>query len=182
MTMLNRLIRFIKQLDRQELYQFMGGTLAAVILILSLFFYRYYSVVYTLQNRLRRINKVRVEGQEILTQYEQVIQQQQKVDEILNRDPNFKIKQFFIDTLKKLNLIEQMGKDPEVTSQELVAGYTENKMDIRLNSITMQQLVELLHALEQNERVYVKEIKITSVPSRQALDVALVVATFEKQT
>ena len=182
MTLLSRLIRFIKQLDLRELYQLIGGVLITVLFILGLFFYRYYSMINLLQNRMRRINKVRVEGQEILTQYEEVVQQQQRVEETLKRDPSFKIKEFFNGTLQKLALASYMDKDPEITQQDLVMGYTEQKLDVRLNGITMQQLVELLHALEQNERVYIKEIKITSVPSKQAVDVALVVATFEKQT
>ncbi len=58
--------------------------------------------------------------------------------------------------------------------------YIEITMDVRLAAITMQQLVELLHGIEQSERVYIKEMKITAVPQKQALDVALVVATFEE--
>jgi type II secretory pathway component PulM len=180
MTMFNRIIRFVKQLDVRETYQFIGGLVALISLVVGLFFYRYYSLINGLQRQMVRINQQRVVTQELLSRYDEVVQQQHHVEELLKRDPNFKLKQFFIDTLQKLSLANSLVRDPEVASQALVTDYIEIKMDVRLTAITMQQLVELLHAVEQSERVYIKEMKITAVPQKQMLDVTLVVATFEE--
>lgn len=180
MTMFSRMIRFFKQLDTRETYQVIGGIVACLILFVGIFFYRYYSLVYGLQRQMVRVNQQRLVAQQLLASYDEVVQQQHRVEEILKRDPNFKLKQFFIDTLQKLGLTPRLVRDPEVASQALVTDYIEITMDVRLAAITMQQLVELLHGIEQSERVYIKEMKITAVPQKQALDVALVVATFEE--
>ncbi len=46
-------------------------------------------------------------------------------------------------------------------------------------AMTMQQLVDLLYKIEQNERVYTKDLKITKKSKSPTIDVSLVIATLE---
>jgi hypothetical protein len=183
MNFFQRFTRFVRLLDDKERYQFFAALLGAILLVLGLFFYRYYHAIHVQQRLVVRVQQQRIESEHILARYDIVLQQQQKVDALLQADPNFKIKQMFISTLQSLALLPKLSKDPEVHSGYLVEGYNEMKIEAVLHGLTMQELVTLLHTIEQNERVYIKEVKVqTSDGARDTLDSTVVIATFEATT
>ena len=55
----------------------------------------------------------------------------------------------------------------------------EIKLDVSFGDINMKELVELLYKIEQNERVYTKDLKITKNLKKPSIDVSMVIATFE---
>lgn len=182
MIQLVRVRNFFRSLEPQEVYKYTALILAIILLISGLILWRYYAGVQSLQRKLGLLNKQRLETRSLLEKNDYVLQQQIRVDEILERDKNFKIKEYFISVVQKLGLANLISKDPEITSNELVNGYTEIKLDVSLSSMNMKQLVDLLYNIEQNERVYTKDLKITKSLRTQTIDVSLVIATFEATT
>ena len=75
-----------------------------------------------------------------------------------------------------------ISKEADWSTQELVPGYTEIKLDVGLSGLNMKQLVDLLYKIEQNERVYTKDLKIIKNLKSPTIDVTLVIATFEATT
>jgi hypothetical protein len=179
MIQLARIRNFLKNLDMPEIYKYTGILLGAVALILGLILWNYYSGVQTLQKRLIAVNKQRTETRQLLEKNEQVLQQQAHVDAVLDRDKNFKIKEYFMAIVQKLGLSSLISKDADISANTLVNDYTEIKLDVGLSGMNMQQLVDLLYNIEQNERVYTKELKITKSLRSATIDVSLVIATFE---
>lgn len=170
---------FIKRLDTKQAYQFIGAILAVVILMMIIMLFGYYRSIQKLQQRLRRVNQQRQITRSILEKNEYVLQQQAKVDEILAQDKNFKIKEYFNGVVQAAGLTGLISKEADWSAQELVPGYTEIKLDVGFSGLNMKQLVDLLYKIEQNERVYTKDLKIIKNLKSPTIDVTLVIATFE---
>lgn len=179
MMQLARVRNFLKNLEPREVYQYTAILLAVLILLCSGVLWSYYSGIQQLQKRLAGVNRQRTETRALLEKNEYVLQQQARVDEILERDSNFKIKEYFMGVIQKLGLGGLISKDADISSNELVNGYTEIKLDVGLSGMNMKQLIDLLYNIEQNERVYTKDLKITKSLRTPTIDVSLVIATFE---
>jgi len=181
MGIFKRIAEFIQQLDEQETIRFIGICFGVVLLCMIFLLYRYYSIAHQLERRLKRVNQQRIEARSILAKHDLVLKQQRKVDELLKHDSNFKIKEFFATILQTLGIAQNLLKDPDTASQPLMEGYIEIKLESRLTGLSMYQLVELLQKIEQNERVYIKDITITK-SKQNMLDILLIIATFETTT
>lgn len=179
MMQLARVRNFLKNLDTQEVYKYTGIMLAVIILFSGIMLWRYFSGIETLQKRLAALNRQRSEARSLLEKNEYVLQQQARVDDILARDKNFKIKEYFISVVQKLGFGNLVSKDADISSNTLGNDYTEIKLDVSLSGMNMQQLVDLLYNIEQNERIYTKDLKITKSLRSPTIDVSLVIATFE---
>lgn len=178
----DRIREYIKKLDPQQLYRAIGIVFGVVLLIMSFLLYSYYSETQQLERKLRRLNQQREQARAILERYVKVLQQRAKVDEILAKDKNFKIIQYFTNIEQRLQLTQFRTREPEIASEEKVDGYTEIKLTVTLGGINMKQVADLLYALEQNERVYIKELTLTKMQGAPLVDMSLVIATFEATT
>lgn len=175
----SRIRDYIKKLDTEQLFKAIGIVFGGVIVVVGVLLYSYYNGNDQLERKLRRLNQQRDQARVILEKYAKVRQQQAKVDEILAKDTNFKIMQYFTTIVQRLQLAQLITREPEISSEELVDGYTEIKLTVTLSGLNMKQVVDLMYALEQNERVYIKEITITKTQKAPIVDFALVIATFE---
>jgi predicted transcriptional regulator len=178
MTFPERIVRFIRRLDTREFYQFIGGVLAVTLLLVGFFMYRYYHAAYDVQRRMIHLNKQIAQTQKVLEEYSKVRAQKNKVDELIARNVAFRIQPFFIEALQAAGIGKNMSKDPTITRHDLVEGYIEIRLEANLSGLSMQQLVTLLQKLEENERVYVRALRIIATPAH-LLDVMLGIATFE---
>ena len=171
---------FIRNLDEREFLRYLAVVLGSLVLVLGFLIFFNSSKVNSLQLRLKRINKQREETREILQKHAIVKQQQAEVDAILAKDPTFKIKEYFTGIVAELNLIQNNTKQAEVSEpQDLDNGYSEVKLNAGFTDLNMKQLCELLYKIEQNERIYTKEIVITKSLKTPTIDVTLVVATLQ---
>lgn len=135
----------------------------------------------TSERRIKKVNQLREQAKAILTRHAIVKKQQAEVDTVLERDNSFKIKEFFTTAITKLGLTGSISKQPEVTDpQDLGNGYSEIKLDASFSGVSTQQLVDILYQIEQNERIYTKEVIVTKAPKSATLDLALVIATLQK--
>lgn len=105
------------------------------------------------------------------------------MDEIIAQDPNFKIAGYFEDVLNKLGLASKKSSKLEVTTPAQEGRYQETVLNAKLSDMSMKELTELLKEIEQNKRVFAKELEITaSKKTANTIDVNITIATLEAQT
>lgn len=183
MVVLDKLKDFIQELDEKTFYTYLIGFLVAIVLLMSTTMFFNYRKVHALKKRISRINNNRKSLQDILTTYERVKQQKADVASMLDKDKNFKIVGEVDTVLTSLNLINNRtsyNQSSEV--KESLPEYTEIRLVIQLADLNTKQLVELLHEIEKNERIYTKELEITRSPSKPSIDVTLSIATLQART
>ena len=182
MSVLTTLTTFLQQKDRKELSIYFGLFISILLCVVGIIVYTHKSAVYRLQSQLRQINKQREIAQQILQKNKIVLAQQQAVKEVIAQEPNFYIGQYFNDLIAQFNLQKNITKEPEGSESEVESGtYIERKLGATLANITMKQLCDLLYKIEQNQRVYTKDLKIIKNIKNGLLDVTLIIATLEAQ-
>lgn len=181
--MLDQVRTFIITQEKTLRFYYFAGFIGAFAIIMFGFMYYFYSSVHGLEQRISRINRQREETRTILQKHALVKQQQAEVDAILAKDSSFRIKEYFTSVINELGLMNNATKPAEVTEpQDLTPNYAEIKLDASFSDINMKQLVELLYKIEQNERIYTKELVITKAQKGRSLDVTLVIATLQQKT
>lgn len=177
MKWLSSLQKWISNQDSQQFSIFLSIVLSAVLVLMGIGFYSYYTTVGKLTKRMRQINTLRQETGSIVQTYEHVRAQRAEVDTMLAKDPNFKILGYTTDLLAKLNLSAK-----QTTAQrDLDKRYQETTVTAQLFGITMRQLVELLKQIEQNKRVYTKYLEISAAKNKN-IDVTLTIGTLQLKT
>lgn len=182
MNIVTRMKDWILNLDEREFYQFCAAFIGSLMALVLLFLYMRYSSSSSSYDRLKRINQLRTEARQLLQEHESVLQQQREVDALLAKDPAFLIKEYFLGIMRELRLEQTMTKPAEVSEpQELSKGYNEIKLEASCSDLNMRQLTDLLYKIEQNERIYTKELVITKATKTPTIDVTLVIATLQQQ-
>ncbi|HBL98166.1 TPA: hypothetical protein DDZ86_00815 [Candidatus Dependentiae bacterium] len=180
MNFLVRLKHFLDELDRKRFYQYMGGVILFVALLLTgvVFFERYR--IGNLKDEIKKTNKLRDEARELLRRNAIVNLHKTEVDEILTQDKLFRIKEFFSQVVAEVGLTGNSSKEAELSSpQDLNNGYSEIRLDASFTGISTQQLSNLLVQLGKNRRIYIKELVATKSQQKATIDVSLIVATLQ---
>lgn len=168
-------------LDDRQMKLLSGISILLFFIATSTMLYIAVRRVDTSERRIKKVNQLREQAKGILTRHAIVKKQQAEVDTVLERDSSFKIKEFFGTAIGRLGLAGSISKQPEVTDpQDLGNGYSEIKLDASFTGLSTQQLVDILYQIEQNERIYTKEVIVTKAPKSPTLDLALVIATLQK--
>jgi hypothetical protein len=179
MEFLVRIKIFFEQLDERQFQRYIALFFALLFLLSGIIFYTYWSKISTLKTRAVFINRKRKEIKEILERYEIVKKQQAEVDTMLAKDRDFKIAGYFNDVITKLNLVQHKTREPETSRDTLDNGYTEVKLYASFSNLSTQNVVEMLDALEQNERIYTKELEMYKPNSNKTINVNILIATLE---
>lgn len=183
MKFLSHLAERIRRRDSTELLRIIIIISLSIIAILSFLFYSYNTSKHLLMQKYSHINKERTKIRTLLAQHDLLVKQQRMVDDLLAKEPNFKIRQFFTEIIADLSLQSAVAKEPETAApQDLGRRYSELRLDANLKQITMQQLVALLKKIGEQERVYVKNLTITRSSSPAYIDCKISLATFEQNT
>ena len=124
----------------------------------------------------------RKEVADLLGEFESVKKKEKEVSEILDQDRNFKIAQFMLNVMRDVDLAQNNSKEPELVEEELDNEYTEIKLVTSFVNLNMQQLCMLLTKIDQDERIYTKEVIITKVPKKPFIDVTLEIATLKPKS
>lgn len=183
MVIFTKFKNFIQDLDEKQFYTYLAAYIGSIVLLMSLLMFMHYRKVYTLKKKISRINNNRRAAQDILSTYERVKQQKAYVAAMLEKDKNFKIVGYIDSVLANLNLTSNRSSYTQnAEAKESLPEYTEIRLVIHLVDLNMRQLVELLHEIEKNERIYTKELEIMRSTTKPAIDVTLTVATLQERT
>ena len=169
---------FTRSFDRKELRLWGGvyvGTCALIVIGIMVW---HIFAVKDIQKRIITLNKSRATVQEILTQYQVVEQQKDKVAQNLAANKTFRIQKFFQELQTKYPVVQQ-GFDHKVLPNK----YTEEKMDFSLSNIDTQQLCELLQEIEHQALVYVTldGIDISKISHGKKINVKMSIATLREE-
>jgi hypothetical protein len=140
--------------------------------------FQYYRTTSALKKRIGRINQYRDQAQDILGRAQNVIMQRHEVDALLAEDVDFKIGGYFKDVLGKLQLT-QKEKMETTQTVEREDNYIEQSLNAKFSDMNMKELTTLLAEIEENPRVYTRELEIKrSEKTPGTIDVTLVIVTY----
>jgi len=176
------IINFVQELDRREFYRYLAVTGGIFLCVLGIIFFFQRRQIQDLDRRLKNVNKQRQAVRKILQEHALAEEQRQAVDSILERDRTFRIKEFFQLAVKNLGLTRAMGKEPVVIDNDLGNGYTETQLESNFRNLDMKQVSDLLNRIEQNNRLYTKELTLSKARRTQKVDANLVIATLQPKT
>lgn len=182
MAIYTRLIDFIKNLDDRSFRLYGGLVLLTIIVIFGGMFYYYWRAQEILLRRLRRINQERAEIQTLINCYATVKKQQQEVEDLLQKDRNFLIAQYFKNILSELGLENKSTREPELIEDDLENEYSQIRLAASLSGLNMKQLTDLLYKLEQSPRVFLVEVDITKTPKVPTIDSNIVISTLQPKS
>lgn len=173
---------YIDRLDEKKLLLYLGIGLIVYSLLCGIVIYKFYSNVRFYKTRIAAINKKRTELRDIVTRLERVKKEQADVDALLEADKDFKIGGYFNEVMQKLSIVQNKTREPDTTSELLENGYTEVKLSASFANLSTQKLTELLLIIQDNPRIYTKELIIHQPNGARTINVTLVIATLEPKT
>jgi len=183
MKQLERLKQYVYDLDERTFYQYLVGFLASVMLLMAVMVFWQYRATSAIKKKIANLNVQREEAQAILTKFQQVSHQKEAVESVLEKDKSFKIFGYMDTLLGTLQLTRNKGVYQQSTEPlEGHDSYDEVTLVVPLTEITMRNLAELLHEIEKNERIYIKQLEVAQSPSKPAIDVTLTLATLQTRT
>lgn len=180
MALFDGIKNYIETIEESTFNKILVGIIVTISLLFIFGVVRYYWKISTLRKEIRQINTARETIKEILSRKEAVIQQKNEVDEILEADPDFRIRTKIDELLRNFNL-KATVQSPEVRDVENGA-YEESSINMQFTGIKMKQLVQLLEEAEKTARIYTKSLEINkSKKVPKAIDVNITFATLVKK-
>ncbi len=177
MTFLEQLQAKINGLDESTWYKYVAIAAGIFLVLLGLILFFYFSTLKKWELRLEALNENRQEAKRLLDKAERVQKARDEVTAILKEDPNFKIKEYLQEVMGQLGIFQNVvSENVVVTGQD--ENYSETVATYQISGITMRQLAEFLNEIDENQRVFTKELDITkSKRSPRAIDVSIIIAT-----
>ena len=180
MVVIEKIQRFIDDLEDKNFYLYLGLTLGVLLILVSGIIFYYYSARGGLQDRIEMIHEQRTKAKNILSTYEQVKKHKKEVDALMAENVDFKIMGYFDEVLTMLDLGTKRTTREEISHVTHENKYDEHILKAKLTDMNMKELCELLNVLEHNKRIYTKELEIIkSKHAKKAIDVTLTIATLE---
>lgn len=178
MKLLDTLNIFFSRLDKKRFYTYIIIYSVICALAIAIMIYYYYSSTRELQKKIRGLNDSREEVLEILEKAVLIKQQQTIVEEMLAKDPNFKIQGTFERILANRNLLNKRPNPGEVSVTDLEDNYRRNELSVKLDDMTMQELTQLLEDIEKNPRIATEKLDISrSKNNPKTIEVSLTIST-----
>jgi len=183
MKIFNSIQQFILNLDEKSFFTYSAGAIGTIILLCGGLIYYYYSSINYWKKQINDINYAREEVKRIIDRDELVQKQREEVNKMLDEMPDFKIEGYFNDLIAKLGLTQNKVTTPNITYGDRGdKDYREVLLTTQFDTLNMKQLTELLNEIEQNNRIYAKELEISkSKKMPNTIDVVLTIATLQRK-
>ena len=180
MMILDPVKNFINRMDIKTFYFYMLGYGIACLLLSVLIVVYYYLSIGDLTKKIKNLNVHRETVMEILTEFEKIKQQQAIVEEILAKNPDFKIAGEFKAIVGNLHLTDKEHGKGELSVIDLEDNYRKNELTTKFENMSMQDLTRLLEEIEKNPRIATERLEITG--KDHAIDVGLTISTLLPKT
>lgn len=171
---------YLDTLESKDFKKYVAIGLSVLIVLVGLLIFQYYRSVSNLKATISSINRKRRDVQNVLERYERVKKQQAEVNTVLAKEKDFKISQYFEKLLEKLGISKNKTQE-ETLSKDVLDGYTEWTLYANLANLNTKILSELLYAIEQEERIYTKDLEIEKSPTAATINVKITIATLEQK-
>jgi type II secretory pathway component PulM len=175
MNILNPIKEFLLQKDIKTLSRIILGYIVLMIIGVTGFLLYHRMIIDDLKTKYSVLVKSAKKIEASLNEYQTVLQQKKQVDDILAKDKNFYIKEYFQKTASanNMNNIGQIN----TTDQKLENGYSEEVLQAKISGVSTQQMVTFLQKLEENQRVYIKMVDITKEGAGKTISFSVSIAT-----
>ena len=180
--LIQKITVFFSELSEKEIKLYSGIALCIITLSILLGTYSYYSSIQQIKKQIRMTNTKRREIKTLLSKYNQIKKQKEKVDELISQDKGFYLKRHFDAIIKSLDIPYLLVKEPVPVEKESKKGYSEISLTASFHRANMKQLAELLSKIEQKKRVYIKKLDITKSKHSNTLSFVIVIATLQSHS
>lgn len=179
MTALEKIQQFIETLDDKSWYRYVAAYAAALICIIAVIIFFYYRATSYWIDTINDTNNYRERARSILQKAARVYSQRAEVNKIIQQDPDFKIAGYLQEVMASQG-ISSLLTNINTTQVDREDIYRETTSTVQFTGMSMRKLTEFLNVIEQNKRLYTKEIDISkSKKTPQAIDVTVVITTMQ---
>lgn len=158
MTFFDNLQARIWALDKKSWYKYLAITGAIIFLIMGLILFFYLRSVANWQTKIDEINDSRTKAKQLLDKAKKVQKEREEVIALLAENPNFKIKEDIPKIMQAVGINFTSQSDVTTTRTD---NYQEVAVTYQFSSISMKQLTEFLNAIDENKRLFTKELEIS---------------------
>lgn len=177
MEVLEKIQLFFDNLSEADFYKYLAITLGSIVFLVIIMVIYFIRGIDSAKSRIDLIQEQRIEAKKILAREELVKKQREEVDSELAKDSFFKIKDYFSNrVIPKLNLTDKnvLAETSQVDQGE----YKESILKAKLTDMSMKNVADLLNELDQNKRIFTKELEIIKSTKRpKTIDVNLTIST-----
>ena len=182
MNIIEKATHFLLSKEQEDFYKYIGGYLIGLFCACLIIVVYYFSAASSLKNTLNSLYKTQQESKILLDKVRIVEKQKERVNKLLDAEKSFKIKNYFEEVIKTLNLTSYQRKEAEVTEEEVLKNqYSEIKLSANLTGISTKQLCQMLETLEKKERIYTKNLMITKGRG-PTIDATITIGTLKQVT
>lgn len=183
MVLLEQIKSFFNTTETKTFYYYILGYVIACTLLFGVTIFYYYHSTNKLYRKIKTINSSREEEvRVILEESARVKQEQIRMEDILSKDPDFKIAGYFEELLSKLG-IKDKRISFEAGRSDLEGNYVKSELSAKFEDMTMQELTELLQDLDQKERIATERLEITKSRKKpKTIEVNLTISTLLPKT
>jgi hypothetical protein len=170
-------------MEERTFYYYIATFLALIILFSAgMIYYKYVSTA-DLINDIESINEEReTVVRPLLTDAARIKNKQKEINTMLSKDKDFKILGAFNKICDKIHMTPARTHPP--TQSDFVDDkYQESVLVTEFMGISMKELLDLLKAIEEVERIYTKQLEINkSIKNESTIDIKLTIATLLPKT
>lgn len=179
MNLIKNYARKIFNLSRQYFLKLCAVIALCILCVSVLFIYMFYHQKHKLLNNLTTVYKQRNESQDLVFRNNAIKQQEEIVTELLKKNKDFKLLQFFDSTIDQLRLTKYVISkgSPKIESKN--SSLSEISLDTKISNINMKQVVEVLQKIEASEIVFIKKLDIKKTGKMPTVDIELTIATLQ---
>lgn len=182
----NRIITFTQSASKKEFQKYLIGILAGTAILAFGLSYYIYSSSAALKDQLKGLGKTTDSITRLLAKSKQLNIEEEKIKDILDANPNFKINTYFEEFYTKHKLKPEPGWKPD-ESEKVIEGaqegarYQEVTLQATFKDETMEKLVTILQDIEKEPIVYLKGLEITAEKSKINFELTLATKQYKKE-
>ena len=170
----------IRNAEERERLLYAGVFFGLLFLSLGLGTYLHHRRVSFYKNQLKKIDTLRSKTKKILSDYQMVKAQQEKVEQLLAENKDFLIGEAYQKLVKRVGLSAYIKDETAPTTQETVSGKREVQISSNFSGISMKQVTDLLSQIANMPQLFTKELIIKKTPQAQSVDLDITIATLER--
>ena len=174
---------WLDSLENAIFYRYLAGILSVIIAIAGIIIYQYYTTMNEYTDQIEAINEQRQDVQELLEKAHLVYEQKKAVNALLAADPNFKIEAYFTKVISQLGLQSNLDVRNANRIERGDQKYDESILNAKLSGMNMKEVSELLENIEENKRVYIKNVEIEKSRKKpRTVEVHITIATLQPRS
>lgn len=179
MTLLEQIQHIIDSMDTTTWYRWVALYIGCMLVCAGGIIYIYYHSRHTWIDQSNYINEMRVQARNILKKAQGVYSQRAEVNKIIQAEPDFILPQYLQEVMSQTGITQSLNTI-NTTQIDREDQYRENIASISFTNTTMRVLTKFLQAIDQNKRLYTRELDITkSKKTPRTIDVNVVITTMQ---